>query len=159
MNENLTVLKVADKIAAEGEKTSSFFAELPDGLWSQKLYADGAEWSVHEVLAHIVDAEDSLHRFFEYILAEGGGVGEDFDIDRYNAGAVEKLRHTDRQTLMTMFRQRRERMVSFARGLTEADLKREGRHPYLGHAALGEMLRLYYLHVNLHIRDIRKMMR
>lgn len=159
MREPSVVQKLAEKISVEGEKTGNFFSTLPDEIWGRELYADGAQWSVHEVLAHIVDSEDSLRRFFEYIVAEGSGVGEDFDIDRYNAGAVEKLRQTDRQTLMDMFFQRRERMVRFVRKLTEADLQREGRHPFLGHAALDEMLRLYYLHVNLHIRDIRKILR
>ncbi len=159
MSELSPVQKLAEKIAAEGEKTETFFSTLPDELWAQELYADGAQWSVHEVLAHIVDSEDGLRRFFEHIVAQGSGVSEDFNIDRYNAGAVEKLHQTDRQLLMEMFRQRRARMVSFVRGLAEADLQREGRHPYLGHAALDEMLRLYYLHVNLHIRDIRKLLR
>ncbi|MEJ2757913.1 MAG: DinB family protein [Anaerolineales bacterium] len=159
MSEGSAVQTLADKITAEGEKTNQFFAALPEDIWEQKCYTDGEEWNVHEVLAHIVDTEDSLRRFFEFIVAEGSGVGEDFDIDRYNAGAVKKLRETGRAELMGMFCQRRERVVSFVRGLAEADLQREGRHPFLGHAALGEMLRLYYLHVNLHIRDIRKIMR
>lgn len=151
------VHKLADKIRVEGEKSSRFFAELPEDLWVQRLYADGAEWTVHEVLAHIVDSEDSLRRFFVHVVAEGSGVREDFDIDRYNAGAVEKLRETPREVLVEMFARRRADMVSFVRGLSEADLQRESRHPYLGQAALGEMIRLYYLHVNLHIRDIRKL--
>jgi len=159
MSADSAVQTLAEKIAAEGEKTHQFFAALPEDVWAQQCYTDGAEWSVHEVLAHIVDTEDSLRLFFEYIVAEGSGVGEDFDIDRYNAGAVKKLREAGTAELMDMFRQRRERVVSFVRGLAEADLQREGRHPFLGHATLEEMLRLYYLHVNLHIRDIRKIMR
>lgn len=153
------VQKLVNKISAEGEKTSRFFSEMPEELWEQQLYADGAEWSVHEVLAHIVDSEGSLLRFFEHIVARGKGVSEDFDIDRHNAHAVEKLRATPRQELLAMFGQRRANMVSFVCELTEADLLLEGRHPFLGQAALEEMLRLFYLHVNLHVRDIRQLMR
>lgn len=153
------VQKLVNKISTEGEKTNRFFSELPEDMWAQQLYADGAEWTVHEVLAHIVDSEDSLRRFFEHIVAQGSGVAEDFDIDRYNANAVEKLRQTPRQELLAMFGERRANMVSFVRGLTEADLQREGRHPFLGQATLDEMLRLFYLHVNLHVRDIRNLMR
>lgn len=159
MSEDSAVQKLANRIAKEGEKTYQFFAALPDDMWAKKCYTDGAEWSVHEVLAHVVDSEDGLRRFFEHIAAQGSGVDEDFNIDRYNAGAVKKLRETDRQELIAMFRQRRERMVSFVQGLEETDLQWEGRHPFLGHTSLDEMLRLFYLHVNLHIRDIRKMMR
>lgn len=153
------VQKLVQKISAQGEKTSRFFSDLGEEVWAQQLYADGAEWTVHEVLAHIVDSEDSLRRFFEHIVAQGSGVAEDFDIDRYNAHAVEQLRQTPRRELLTMFGERRANMVSFVRGLTEADLQQAGRHPFLGQATLDEMLRLFYLHVNLHVRDIRNLMR
>ena len=152
-------LGLAEKLKKEGEKTMRFFAALPDEIWVQQLYTDGAEWSVHQVLAHIVETEDALNKLFRYIVNSGGGVGEDFDIDRYNASAVEKMSGYSRQQLIDMFEQRRSAMVEFVSDLSAPDLEKEGRHPFLGHTTLGEMLRLFYLHVNLHIRDVRRLLR
>lgn len=152
-------LELAEKLKTEGEKTARFFAALPNEIWAQQLYTDGAKWSVHQVLAHIVETEDALNKLFRYIVRTGGGVGDDFDIDRYNASAVEKMSAYSRRQLIDMFEQRREAMVEFVSGLSAPDLEKEGRHPFLGHTTLGEMVRLFYLHVNLHVRDIRRLLR
>ena len=148
--------QILKKMSGEGEKILEFFSGLSDSLWDEQLYTDGAEWTVHEVLAHIVEAEDSLYRLFSNILKGGSGVPQDFDIDRYNAFNVEKLSDKTREELISLFRERRAQMVSFVGGLSPADLEKTGTHPYLGQSALGDMLRVFLLHPNLHIRDIRK---
>ena len=148
--------QIVKKMSGEGEKILDFFTGLSDPLWDKQLYTDGAEWTVHEVLAHIVEAEESLYRLFSNILKGGSGVPQDFDIDRYNAQNVEKLSAKTSQELLSLFRERRTQMVSFVGELTPADLEKSGTHPYLGQSTLGDMLRVFLLHPNLHIRDIRK---
>ncbi len=149
---------LAEQLIKQRESTSRFFTGLPDEIWTQELYTDGAQWTVHQVLAHVVDTEGSLLQLFQHIARSGGGVSADFDIDRYNASAVNKISTHSRQQLLEMFDQRRSAMVDFVNGLAKEDLDKEGRHPFLGHTNLGEMIRLFYLHVNLHIRDIRKLL-
>jgi len=149
---------LAEKLRTEGEKTAAFFSRLPEGAWPVKLYADGARWSVQEVLAHIVETEGALLTLFRFIAAGGSGVANYFDIDRYNAKAVAKLVDWSAAELQAEFAARRQTMIAFAAGLSDAELDNLGRHPYLGEASLAEMLRLFYLHVNLHIRDIRKVL-
>lgn len=149
---------LAEQLIKQRESTSRFFTGLPDEIWTQELYTDGAQWTVHQVLAHVVDTEGSLLQLFQHITRSGGGVSADFDIDRYNASAVNKISTHSRQQLLEMFDQRRSAMVDFVNGLAKEDLDKEGRHPFLGHTNLGEMIRLFYLHVNLHIRDIRKLL-
>ena len=147
--------QIVKKMSGEGEKILEFFTGLSESLWDQQLYSDGAEWSVHEVLAHIVEAEGSLFRLFSNILKGGTGVPQDFDIDRYNATQVEKLSDKTREGLLALFRERRAQMVAFVGELTPEDLEKTGNHPFLGPSSLGGMLRVFILHPNLHIRDIR----
>lgn len=148
--------QIVKKMSGEGKKILDFFSELSDSLWNQKLYSDGAEWTVHEVLAHIVEAEDSLYRLFSNILRGGAGVPQDFDIDRYNASNVGKISGMTREDLLSLFQERRAQMVAFVGNLSSADLEKTGNHPYLGTSTLGDMLRVFLLHPNLHIRDIRR---
>ena len=149
------VAQLAAKFSREGEKALGFFSQLPDEAWEIQLYADGAQWSVKEVLAHIVETEISLRRLFENIRDGGNGITNKIDIDHYNAKAIAKLKDIAQQELLGEFRSRREKMIEFVSSLSEEDLSLEGNHPFLGEATLEEMLRLFYLHVNLHIRDIR----
>jgi len=148
--------QIVKKMSGEGEKILNFFTELSVSLWDQQLYSDGAEWTVHQVLAHIVEAEDSLYRLFSNILKGGSGVPQDFDIDRYNASHVEKLSDKTREELLALFQDRRAQMVDFVGELSPADLDKTGTHPYLGQSTLGDMLRVFLLHPTLHICDIRK---
>ena len=153
----ITAEKLAARLAAEKEKTLAFFNTLPDELWDKKLYADGAEWSVREVLAHIIEAEGSLARLFVHVAEGGSGVGEDFDIDQYNKSAVEKLHDVSVTDLLARFVALREQLILTIQDWSDDQFQNVGRHPFLGEARLDEMIRLFYLHVNLHMRDIRKM--
>ncbi len=147
--------RLAHKLGTEGEKTLEFFRQLPKDAWQVQLYADGARWTVHEVLAHIVESEGSLLPLFRHISHGGEGVAKGFDIDKYNAMAVAEIAETSAKELIADFEFRRAEMVKFAADLDDADLEKQGRHAFLGESSLYEMLRLQYLHVNLHIRDIR----
>lgn len=151
-----TAEKLSARLRKEKEKTLAFFNSLPDEVWSQKLYSDGARWSVYQVLVHIVDSEENLSRLFAHIAAGGKGVGEDFDIDAYNKQAVESLEGAEVEALLAQFSSKRDALIEMVRGLDEEKIQSTGRHPFLGEASLEEMLRLFYLHVNLHIRDVRK---
>jgi uncharacterized damage-inducible protein DinB len=150
------IKKFRDKMMREGQKASDFFASIPADVWELQLYADGSKWSVHQVLAHVVETEGSLIRLFRHIVKGGSGVDENFDIDRYNASSLDDFMGLTPQDLVKTFMARRSVSVEFVNGLVDEDLERRGRHPFLGDASLNEMLRLFITHVNLHIRDIRK---
>jgi hypothetical protein len=150
--------KLARKLQSEGEKTLEFFRDIPEDGWQVQLYADGACWTVHEVLAHIVESEGSLLRLFRHIAGGGDGVAKGFDIDQYNAMAVAEMAAMPAADLIADFEVRRGKLIVFVRTLNNADLEKQGRHAFLGETSLYEMLRLQYLHVNLHVRDIRKVM-
>ena len=149
--------KLANHLKKEGEKTELFFSQIPEDILDKSLYSEGASWTVHQVIVHIVEAEDSLPRLFKYIIEGGRGVSQDFDLNRYNEGAVRKLEDFSFGELKNLFAEKRKLAVEFVQGLNDDDLDKEGFHPFLGQSQLKEMIRLFYLHVQLHVRDIRKL--
>ena len=150
--------KLANRLIKEGEKTKDFFSNIPQEILRESLYSEGASWTVNEVLVHLVDAEDSLKRLFQFIVDGGEGVPQDFDLNKYNEQAVEKLEGLSIEALTDMFAKRRRLMVEFVQSLDDEDLNKEGFHPFLGQAPVKEMIRLFYLHVQIHMRDIRKLL-
>ncbi|MBN2046047.1 MAG: DinB family protein [Anaerolineales bacterium] len=153
------VEKLVQTFLNEGQKTLDFFNQLPEDAWPLQLYSDGAQWCIREVLAHIVDTESSLLQLFEDIRDGGRGLTQNIDIDEYNAKSVAILKGLPPQELLDEFKFRRKRMTKFVASLSEEDLGLEGKHPFLGETTLEEMLRLFYLHVNLHIRDVRTLIK
>lgn len=154
MTETLAFL--ADRLKSEGDKSIAFFSSLKDENWEIMIYSEGSEWTVRDVLAHFVSAEQGFIRLFNDILTGGKGAAEDFDIDRYNARQQDLIKDASRQELMKLFQDGRSEMISLVKSLIPEDLQREGRHPFLGLSTLAEMIKMVYRHNQIHHRDLRK---
>ena len=89
------------------------------------------------------------------IQSGGPGVSELFDIDQFNANAKNKNATAKRELLIEQFRTIRSEMISFVVSLTEDDLNKQGRHPFLGQTTLSEMIKMVYRHNQIHSRDLR----
>lgn len=149
---------LAERLAAEGQKTAAFFAALPPEQWQTLVYTEGEPWTARNVLAHFVTAEQGFLSLFTNIRAGGPGASEDFDIDRYNASQQEKTRSLALAELLEQFRVVRAEMTALVASFTEQDLQKQGRHPFLGPTTLAEMVKMVYRHNQIHLRDLRKLL-
>jgi uncharacterized damage-inducible protein DinB len=147
---------LAAKLQSEGERLLAFFGALGQGQWEAEVYTDGAVWTVRNTLAHLMTSERAFTILFEQIRQGGSGVTEDFAIDRYNASQQRKTMDLRASDLLQSFRQARAAMVTWVSGLAEEDLEKRGRHPFLGVTSLREMLKMVYIHNQVHYRDVRR---
>lgn len=147
---------LAERMRVEGERTVEFFSALSPDNWGKTVYTDGSCWAVRQVLAHFVSAEAAFGRLIENIQAGGSGAPDDFDIDAYNERKVASLNQVSPPELLQQFDRLRQRNIQTVSGMTQADLLRQGRHPYLGRTELAEIIKLLYRHNQIHQRDIRK---
>jgi hypothetical protein len=148
---------LADRLKKEGDKVVAYFSSLRDDQWQTEVYTEGDIWTVRNVLAHFVTSERGLLKLFERIRQGGPGAAEDFSIDRYNAGQQQRTKDLTPQELLAQFSEVRASSVEWVSGLSEEDLVKEGRHPFLGHVPLVEMIKMLYLHNQIHFRDFRKL--
>jgi hypothetical protein len=152
-----------DEIAAELEKslaeTVSFFRLLSPAELRMKLYQDGAQWTVQQVLAHFAAIERSMHRLFEDILAGGPGAPPDFDFERYNLSQTRKYDGLTLDELIDRFKDVRQETIRIVKEMKEEDLDREGLHAFHGRGKLDRFIRWAYEHVRLHEDDIRKVLK
>ena len=151
--------ELADKLQSEGEKFYSLFAGLADDQWNLKVYTEGATWTIRNVLAHFVTSERGLVKLFERIRASGEGAADDFSIDRYNAAQQEKAKGLSPQDLLVQYKAVRDDSIAWTLSLSESDLEKQGRHPYLGMTTLREMVKMLYLHNQIHYRDMKKVLK
>ncbi|GAB4445693.1 MAG: hypothetical protein OHK0041_03490 [Anaerolineales bacterium] len=147
---------LAEKLRTEGEKFFALFAGLTDEQWQAQVYTEGETWTIRNVLAHFVTSERGLVRLFERIRLTGEGASEDFSIDRYNAAQQEKTKDLPPQELLEQFKAVRADSIAWTLSLSEADLDKQGRHPFLGMTTLREMIKMLYLHNQIHYRDMKK---
>ena len=147
---------LAEKLREEGSKLADFLSGLAEREWNVEVYTEEATWTVKSILAHLVTAERSFLPLFEGIRNGGPGVAEDFSIDRYNARQQDKTRGLEPTVLLEAYRSTRDEMIALVQGLGAEELEQRGRHPYLGVTTLREMVKLVYLHNQIHYRDVRR---
>ena len=150
------VTELAEKLRSEGEKIAAIFAGLSDAQWQAEVYTEGTTWTVRNVLSHFVTSERGLVKLFEQIRQGGAGAAEDFSIDRYNASMQARTKELTPQELLGQYKSVRAESVAWTSSLSEADLEKQGRHPFLGMTTIREMIKMLYIHNLTHYRDMKK---
>ena len=148
------VNELAEKLVTEGQRMAAFFAELTDTQWEDEVYTEGETWTIRNVLAHYVTSERGLVKLFERIRTTGEGAADDFSIDHYNAAQQVKTKDLTPAELLEQYKQVRADSVKWVGGLKEEELEIKGRHPFLGETVIREMIKMLYLHNQLHYRDV-----
>jgi uncharacterized damage-inducible protein DinB len=150
---------LADKLRSEGDKFFTLFAGLTDDQWQLEVYTEGETWTLRNVLSHFVTSERGLVRLFERIRLTGEGASDDFSIDRYNASQQAKTKDLSAQELLEQYQAVRADSIAWTLSLDETDLEKQGRHPFLGMTTLREMIKMLYLHNQVHYRDMKKVLK
>jgi uncharacterized damage-inducible protein DinB len=148
--------KLAEKLTSEGERTMAFFQALPAEAWAKQIYSEGAMWTTRDVLEHLATSEHGMKRLCEQIIETGKGAPEDFDIDAFNKSRTGRFAHLTLDELHQLYKDTRARTVAYARTLDDAQLEKRGRHPAMGDSSVEGILKIIYLHNNMHIGDIKK---
>jgi len=146
---------LVERLEAEGEKTAAFFSSLTADQWKLAIYTEGETWTVRDMLAHFVTAERELLTLFIDVRNGGTGASENFDIDGFNASQQKITRTLSPGELLEQFAIVRAETMAFVSGLSESDLEKRGRHPFLGVTALDGMIKALYRHNQIHARDLR----
>jgi uncharacterized damage-inducible protein DinB len=148
--------ELAEKLKTEGKRMAQFFAELSADQWENEVYTEGTTWSIRNVLSHFVTSERGLVKLFERIRTTGEGAADDFSIDRYNASQQERTNELTPAELLGQYEQVRAESVAWVLGLKVEELDIKGRHPFLGETVIREMVKMLYLHNQLHYRDVKR---
>ncbi len=153
------MIELAGKLKSEGQKFVDIFSALTEEQWNAEVYTEGATWTIRNVLAHFVTSERGLIKLFEQIRQGGIGTADDFSIDRYNEAQQQKTRELTSAELLEQYKSVRANSVAWVSGLQESELEIQGRHPFIGMTSIREMVKMLYLHNQLHYRDLKKILK
>jgi hypothetical protein len=148
--------QLAGKLTSEGDKTFAFFQSLPDDAWSKQVFEDGAMWKVRDIFEHLCVSEHSLRRLFENILVTGEGAPDGYDVNAFNKQKTGRFASLSRDELFALYGETRKKMIEFTRVLTDEQLAIRARHPAMGDSSLEDMIKMIYLHHQMHMRDVKK---
>ncbi len=141
-----------------GRKTQEMLAGLTPDQWRAVVYPD-PRWTVRDLLAHFVAAEERLLELAQDVAAGGPGAPVDFDFDAFNAEQKELLAGQSPDVLLAGLADARGRTLAWVGSLAADQLDRVGRHPALGEVSLETMITAIYGHQLLHMRDLAERLR
>ena len=153
------ITEFAEKLKSEGEKFVGIFSGITDEQWKTEVYTEGTTWTIRNVLAHFVTSERGLVKLFEQIRQGGTGAADDFSIDRYNASQQEKTKEFTPVELLEKYKEIRANTVTWVSGMKEEELELKGRHPFMEVTTLREMVKMLYIHNQIHYRDLKKVLK
>ncbi len=150
---------IAEKLRSEGKKFVGIFSALTDEQWQAEVYTEGTTWTIRNVLSHFVTSERGLVKLFEQIRLGGSGAADDFSIDQYNESQQAKTKDLPVAELLEKYESTRAETVAWVSGLKESELEIVGRHPFLEQTTLREMVKMLYIHNQVHYRDLKKVLK
>lgn len=150
------ITELVEKLKSEGEKFVGVFSGITEDQWKAEVYTEGTTWTIRSVLAHFVTSERGLVKLFEQIRLGGTGAADDFSIDRYNETQQQKINERTPAELLEQYKEIRANTVTWVSGLKEEELELKGRHPFLEITTIREMVKMLYIHNQVHYRDFKK---
>jgi uncharacterized protein (TIGR03083 family) len=147
---------IQKRLREEGDKLIAAFETLTPAQWSSPIYSDGMEWTLKDLLAHLISAEHEFQYYGRQIAAGGPGAPEGFDINGFNNQAVAAMREHDADQLLSDLRAARRQTIDLVAEFKDEDFARSGRHPVFEQMTIEEMFKLIYRHNMMHMRDVRR---
>jgi hypothetical protein len=147
---------LADRLRDEGARVIDFFNRLSQDQWEILVYTQDGNWSLHHLFAHFVSAEIGHRKLIVDIASGGIGAPPEFDIDAFNKREVDRLSNESNIDLLALFSKERTVLVDFVAGLRQENLELVGKDPFLGDVPLREIIKLTYIHLQIHLRDARR---
>ncbi|HEX6212876.1 MAG TPA: DinB family protein [Methylomirabilota bacterium] len=111
------------------------------------------EWSVVEVLGHLLDGEVALGFRIRKLAAEPGAAIVPWDQERWTPGL--RHRRADPRTLLAAFAALRADTLALVRRLSRAQRRAGGRHPEYGRLRIDQLLHHWAEHDLIHLEQIR----
>ncbi len=150
---------LAAKLRSEADKFIEIFSALTEDQWKAEVYTEGEIWAARNVLAHFVTSERGLVKLFESVRVGGAGAGDDFSIDRFNESQQRKTKEFTPIELIEQYKAMRADTIAWVSNLKEEELELRGRHPFLEMTSIREMVKMLYLHQQMHYKDLKKVLK
>lgn len=115
---------------------------------------DPADWSAHEIVAHLTDSEANNYVRARKIIAEPGSTVMTWDeTPWYNASNYAAL---DLDEVLTLYRSLHTMTYRLLVNLPDETWANQVNHPELDKLSLDDWLRLHLQHTNIHLNQMRQ---
>ncbi|GAB4443586.1 MAG: hypothetical protein Kow0031_25870 [Anaerolineae bacterium] len=129
---------------------------LDAGQWATPVYGEGQDWTVQDVVSHLVDSEAGMSIHIHKIRKGRETVPADFDLNQWNAGVRQRTGPASPQELLQRLDANRARLLEGLASLTDDEWSLTGRHPLRGVITIEQYFETITEHERLHTGHIRQ---
>jgi uncharacterized damage-inducible protein DinB len=144
-------------LASARQYLNEVLDSVGDG-WDTQVYADGAAWTVRQLLIHLADADRGTNRQVMGIAAGQEVIPPDFDLDRYNRRAVEKRAETTVEEARESLAASRAELLAWLDSIDDTALDQAGRHATMRILSVSQILDVMAQHERGHAADIARVL-
>lgn len=155
---------MSDRIAQHIEKIKASHANLnaildtvPSQLWEQQIYSDGAQWTVRQLLLHLMISNAGQNKLIMGIASGKEMIPPDYDLERYNKRSVEKQAEVTPEQARAALAESHHALLAWLDSVDDAVLDIIGRDVTLEMVTIEYMLEVVASHATDHAADIAKL--
>lgn len=131
---------------------------VPAGVWEQQIYSDGAQWTLRELLIHLMISDHGQNNVLMGIAEGKNIIPDDYDLNRYNSGSVSKRKEVSLEFARNALTESRQRLIDWLSEIDDSVLDKEGRHASMQILSIAQILDVMAQHEEGHTRDIEAML-
>lgn len=129
---------------------------LSEAEWETAVYIQGTQWTISDLLRHLVNAERGMTNLINQFLQGNDPVPADFDRERFNKRIVEKTKDKSPAELMAELEENEAVFLETLVVITEDDWTKKGRHASLRIMTIEEICHLIPDHEQAHLQEIQQ---
>ncbi len=133
-----------------------FLTSLTPEQWDTVVVGEGNDWTVRDVIAHLLENERGMSIHIHRIRKGGQTVPDGFDLEEWNAGLKERATTPEPVALMQALAQTRAKTLEVMDSLADDDWGKTGRHPSRGEISIEQYYYTIAGHDAVHTEDIKK---
>ena len=137
-------------------ETWPFLEGLTESAMPVEVYSsEESTWTVKDLLGHLADGERGNLGQAQRLVAGEQTVPADFDLDRWNRGAVRRAANSSAAELLELISESYSNALDFLDSLDESDLDKSGLHSSLETLTTEGFLRRMVDHRLEHVTDMQ----
>ena len=149
-------LEIVKKLNDERQSLILFFEQLEANEWETAVYHEETEWTITDILRHLVDSERGMTGMMAQWQQGNNPVPPDFDLERWNNRAIQKRADKGPEELLADLRANRIDLLSFIDALRDDDWEKQGRHGSLRIMSIEEVCHLIADHELSHLHVMKE---
>ena len=143
--------EIVNKLNATRSALLAFFNGLEEWAWGTAVYHEETNWTISDILRHLVDAERGMTGLIAQWQQGKDPVPPDFDLARWNNRAIQKTAEKSPDELLTELQENRRNLLNLVETIQPADWAKQGRHGSLHIMSIEQVCHLIADHELAHL--------